>query len=102
MRSVLIRAGADVNVTPPLPEVVNDDQELDEDVFDALVDAEVDDDVVDLVLAALAGQGELDAVLAGGPTPGRPDFRTERVSPQGAYLSRLTVRGFRGIEDRPS
>ena len=83
MRSVLIRAGADVNVTPPLPEVINDDQEADEDVFDALVDAEVDD-------ASSTWSWRLSPVRSwmrclrvgphrGGPTPEQNGYRLRRL-----------------------
>ncbi len=72
-------------------------KKLDESVFDALLEAGVEDDAVDMVLAALAGEAALDAVLAGEAAPPRPDAKTARVAPHGAFLSRLTVRGFRGI-----
>ena len=70
---------------------------LQESVFGRLVDSGTNDSVIDLVLAALDGGDALSAVLAGEPAAPRPDPAAERVSPREAFLSKLTVQGFRGI-----
>ena len=72
-------------------------KKLDETVFELLVDADTDEKTIDLVLAALAGEAAVDAVLGDGPPAPRPDPKADRVSPRGAFLSRLVVRGFRGV-----
>ncbi len=72
-------------------------KQLSEHVFDHLVETGVDERVIDIVLAALDGEDALTEILDGGPAPLRPDSRAERVSPQGAFLTKLTVQGFRGI-----
>lgn len=70
---------------------------LDETVLDSLLDAGADDKVIDLVLAALVSEAAVDAVLADQPAAARPDPSAERISPRGAFLTRLVVRGFRGV-----
>jgi len=70
---------------------------LAEDVLDRLLAANVDDASVDLVLAALEGDHALDAAIDGSETPARPDPTAPRTTPTGAFLTRLVVRGFRGI-----
>ena len=70
---------------------------LAEDVLDRLLAADADDASVDLVLAALEGDHALDAAVDGSKTPARPDPTAPRATPAGAFLTRLVVRGFRGI-----
>lgn len=70
---------------------------LAKDVLDRLLAASVDDASVDLVLAALDGDHALDAAIDGSETLARPDPTAPRTTPTGAFLTRLVVRGFRGI-----
>lgn len=72
-------------------------KQLSEHVLEHLLKTGVDDRVIDVVLAALDGEDALTGVLTSGPAPVRPDSEAERVAPQGAFLTKLTVRGFRGI-----
>lgn len=70
---------------------------LAEDVFDRLVDDGASDVTIDLVLAALEGDRALDGAVERSDIPSRPDSSASRTAPEGAFLERLSVRGFRGI-----
>lgn len=65
-------------------------------VLELLLEQRVDDDTCDLALAAVSGTDELDAALAG-RAPERPESGETSSTPAGAFLSSISVRGFRGV-----
>lgn len=73
--------------------------DLQERIFDLLVERSPDDDVCDLAWGAVSGDSELDAVLAGGSLE-RPTRTGHGPAEVGAFLTSLTVEGFRGIGPR--
>ncbi|MGI5952573.1 MAG: AAA family ATPase, partial [Brooklawnia sp.] len=76
-------------------------QNLIEVIFDRLTEAGLDDEVADLVLAAVEGDAEFDRALGGaGQHYERPDKTNEPAEPAGAYLTGISVEGFRGIGNR--
>ena len=72
-------------------------QNLAETVFCRLVDDGAVDKSIDLILAALEGAERLSEVLDGAEPSERPKPPAERVAPDGAYLTKISVEGFRGI-----
>lgn len=53
-----------------------------------------------IVLAALDGQSELDALLGAGVVPSALLSPAEQPEPRGAYITSVSVEGFRGVGER--
>ncbi len=60
-------------------------------------DQTLEEDARFVVLAALEGEAALDALTGSASRPQRPAAEVTSVEPAGAFLKRITVRGFRGI-----
>ena len=73
---------------------------LTEEVFGRLVEDEASERTVDLMLAAMAGEGALAALLETGEVQEKPESGTHWTPPDGAYLTSITVEGFRGVGPR--
>lgn len=65
-------------------------------VLELLLEQQVDDHTADLALAAVSGDDELEATLAG-QAPERPQPAETAPAPAGAFLTSISVRGFRGV-----
>ncbi len=94
-RSRLVEFGRDVDDKQAR------NQNLIEVIFDRLTDSGLDDEVADLVLAAVEGDAEFDRALGGeGQHYERPEEASDSAEPAGAYLTGISVEGFRGIGSR--
>jgi recombinational DNA repair ATPase RecF len=76
------------------------DQTLAEIVFDRLSGANLDDRAGQFVLAALEDDGALEGALAGEAAAAVEAPAAAETEPVGAYLTSLSVEGFRGIGPR--
>ncbi len=72
-------------------------ERLAERVLEELIALRVDDAAIDIALAAMEGDAALETHLAGSTTPTRPDPSPNPRQPVGAFLTAITVEGFRGI-----
>ena len=73
-------------------------------IFDRLAEAKLDNAVEDTVLAACESRESLEKLLSdtGFVLPTRPVGLTAEKDPAGAYLTSISVQGFRGVGNRVS